>query len=89
MRGRSKLHGRAIGNEKSGLMDEKAQEVASVSKRGAMKYYRLYYLGGRDGRIDHFREFEASYDSEAIIHSGQWRSTVPMELWCRGRKVIL
>jgi hypothetical protein len=53
-----------------------------------MTYYRLYYFGGRNGRIDHFREFEAIHDAAAIVQSGEWRSAKPMELWARGRKVM-
>ena len=53
-----------------------------------MAYYRLYYFGGPDGGIDQIREFEADHDAAAIIQCGEWRSTVPMELWAKGRKVM-
>lgn len=53
-----------------------------------MNYYRLYYFAGRNGRIDHFREFEAVHDAAAIMQSREWRSTELMELWARGRKVM-
>ena len=53
-----------------------------------MTYYRLYYFGGPNGGIDHFREFEAIHDATAIIQCGEWRSTEPMELWSKGKKVM-
>lgn len=53
-----------------------------------MMYYRLYYFGGPNGRIDHFREFEALHDAAAITQSGEWRSVSSMELWSGRRKVM-
>lgn len=60
--------------------------VVTISKGGAMMYYRLYYFGGPNGRIDHFREFEALHDAAAITQSGEWRSVSSMELWSGRRK---
>jgi hypothetical protein len=45
-----------------------------------MSYFRLYFFGGPNGRIDHFREFEGPNDATAIMQCGDWRSVKSMEL---------
>ncbi len=52
-----------------------------------MPYYRLYFLEGFSGHIDHFREFEADGDDAALARSNAWRERCPMELWAGPRKV--
>ena len=52
-----------------------------------MTYYRLYFLAGNNGRIEHFREFEADDDLAAIRQAAEWRRTDPMELWSGSRRV--
>jgi len=51
-----------------------------------MTYYRLYFLD-RSNHIEHFREFEAADDAEALKQSEEWRDLNAMELWSGGRKV--
>ena len=53
-----------------------------------MAYYRLYFLDRFSGHIDHFREFEAMTDADAIAQSEAWREPSAMELWCSERKVM-
>jgi hypothetical protein len=50
-------------------------------------YYRLYFMDGFSGHIDHFREFEAVDDAAALSVAEQWREDRPMELWNRERKL--
>ena len=50
-----------------------------------MTYYRLYFLD-RANHIEHFREFEAPSDVEALRQSEEWRDVHAMELWSGGRK---
>ena len=52
-----------------------------------MLYYRLYFMDRYSGHIDHFREFEAEEDSQAIEMAENWRNGRPMELWNRHRKL--
>jgi hypothetical protein len=52
-----------------------------------MIYYRLYYMNGFSGHIDHFREFEAETDQAAIDIAERWHTGSPMELWSRHRKL--
>lgn len=51
-----------------------------------MTYYRLYFLDGSN-HIEHFREFEAAGDADALRQSEEWRGLNAMELWSGGRKV--
>ena len=53
-----------------------------------MTYYRLYFLDRFSGHIDHFREFEAITDADAVAHGDEWRETGAMELWEGPRKVM-
>ena len=52
-----------------------------------MPYYRLYFLDGFTGHIDHFREFEAEDDHAAMNIAERWREDRAMELWNRDRKL--
>lgn len=52
-----------------------------------MRYYRLYFMDRFSGHIDHFREFEAEGDDDAIALAESWREDRPMELWNRERKL--
>ena len=52
-----------------------------------MRYYRLYFLDGFSGHIDHFREFEAEDDDAAMEIAERWREDRAMELWNRDRKL--
>jgi len=52
-----------------------------------MSYYRLYFMDRFSGHIDHFREFEAEGDQEAIDIAESWATGGPMELWNRTRKL--
>ena len=52
-----------------------------------MPYYRLYFLDGFSGHIDHFREFEAEDDDAAMKIAERWREDRAMELWNRDRKL--
>ena len=53
-----------------------------------MTYYRLYFLDGFSGHIDHFREFEARTDADAAAQAEAWREARAMELWSGQRKVM-
>jgi hypothetical protein len=53
-----------------------------------MTYYRLYFLDGFSGHIDHFREFEARTDADAAAQAESWREAQAMELWSGQRKVM-
>lgn len=53
-----------------------------------MTYYRLYFLDGFSGHIDHFREFEAQTDAHAVAQAEAWREASAMELWSGQRKVM-
>jgi hypothetical protein len=53
-----------------------------------MTYYRLYFLDGLRGHIDHFREFETHTDADAVAQAEEWREKSAMELWCGDRKVM-
>jgi hypothetical protein len=46
-----------------------------------MRYYRLYFMDRFSGHIDHFREFEAEDDMDALAVAEGWREDRPMELW--------
>jgi hypothetical protein len=52
-----------------------------------MRYFRLYFMDRFSGHIDHFREFEAADDAEALAIAESWREDRPMELWNRHRKL--
>ncbi|HEX5257160.1 MAG TPA: hypothetical protein VFW35_00095 [Sphingomicrobium sp.] len=52
-----------------------------------MLYYRLYYFDGFSGHIDHFREFEAAADVEALALAERWCDGRAMELWNRERRL--
>jgi hypothetical protein len=52
-----------------------------------MAYYRLYFLGGGNGPIFEFREFEVAADDAAIILAEGFRRIGAMELWCGARKI--
>ena len=52
-----------------------------------MRYYRLYFMDGFSGHIEHFREFEAEDDNSALAIAEEWREERPMELWNRERKL--
>ncbi len=52
-----------------------------------MRYFRLYFMDRFSGHIDHFREFEAADDAEALATAESWREDRPMELWNRHRKL--
>ena len=53
-----------------------------------MAYYRLYFLDGFTGHIEHFREFQAESDDAAIAYAEDALGRNPMELWCEHRKVM-
>jgi hypothetical protein len=53
-----------------------------------MRYYRLYFMDRFNGHIDHFREFEAENDGDALALAEGWREDRPMELWNRERKLM-
>ena len=55
---------------------------------GPVAYYRLYFLDGFTGHIDHFREFHAESDDAAIAYAEDALGSMPMELWCQHRKVM-
>ena len=50
-------------------------------------YYRLYFMDRFSGHIDHFRDFEAEDDKEAVAIAEGCRATQPMGLWNRERKL--
>jgi hypothetical protein len=52
-----------------------------------MGYYRLYFMDPASGHIDHFREFEAENDDEALATAERWQIGQPMELWNLQRKL--
>jgi len=52
-----------------------------------MRYYRLYFMDRFSGHIEHFREFEAETDDDALRIAESWREDCPMELWNRQRKL--
>lgn len=52
-----------------------------------MRYYRLYFMDRFSGHIDHFREFEAEDDDDALAIAEGWREDRPMELWNRHHKL--
>jgi hypothetical protein len=52
-----------------------------------MLYYRLYFIDRASGHIDHFREFEAESDEDALIVAQRWANGAPMELWNRDRRL--
>jgi hypothetical protein len=51
-----------------------------------MAYYRLYFFDCRT-HIEHFREFEAITDAQAVEQSDEWRGMNAMELWSGRRRV--
>jgi hypothetical protein len=52
-----------------------------------MPDYRLYRLNPHSGHIDGVEEFHSGDDVEAILLVQNRPRTVPVELWCGGRKV--
>jgi hypothetical protein len=52
-----------------------------------MAYYRLYFLDGFSGHIDHVRAFEARDDAAAVADASKWRGFAAMELWSNDRKI--
>ena len=50
-------------------------------------YYRLYMIGGVEGRFIGFEEIEALDDVEAARLAETHLGKHPMELWCGKRKV--
>jgi hypothetical protein len=52
-----------------------------------MFYYRLYFIDRSSGRIDHFRDFEAERDDDAVAVAEGWANGAPMELWNRDRRL--
>ncbi len=52
-----------------------------------MLYYRLYFFERYSGHIDHFREFEADGDDQAIIVAERWIDGSAMELWNLNRRL--
>jgi len=52
-----------------------------------MLYYRVYFMDRFSGHIDHFREFEAGTDDDALMIAQQWQNGLPMELWNRHHKL--
>lgn len=52
-----------------------------------MRYYRLYFMDGSGGHIDHFREFEAEDDETALATAEHWHDGHAMELWNQERKL--
>jgi hypothetical protein len=51
-------------------------------------YYRLYFMDGFTGHIDHFRGFRAESDEAAIAYAEDASGRNPMELWRQHRKVM-
>jgi phage-related protein len=45
-----------------------------------MAYYRLYFLDGFSGRIDHFVQFEVADDDAAIAFAQELHGPLAMEL---------
>lgn len=52
-----------------------------------MFYYRVYFYDRFSGHIDHFREFEAEDDEQALALAQSWFVGTPMELWNRHRQL--
>jgi hypothetical protein len=52
-----------------------------------MAGYRLYFMDGHNGHIDHRREFFAEDDAEALAIASGWDTGQPMELWLDSRKL--
>jgi hypothetical protein len=52
-----------------------------------MASYRLYFLDEQGNRIKGFDEFEAKHDLAALLKADAMRGDMPMELWCRDRKI--
>lgn len=52
-----------------------------------MQYYRLYFMHRFSAHIDHFREFEAEDDEQALAIAEGWREDARMELWNRERRL--
>ena len=52
-----------------------------------MLYYRTYFFDHFSGHIDHFREFEAEDDAQALALAEAWFDGTPMELWNRQRQL--
>ena len=50
-----------------------------------MAYYRLYFMDGFTGHIEHFREFDAESDEAAVAYAEDALGSRPMELWCQHR----
>jgi hypothetical protein len=52
-----------------------------------MSGYRLYFMDGFTGHIEHRREFFADDDAAAIALAGSWSTGQPMELWLDNHKL--
>ncbi|MGS1016687.1 hypothetical protein [Allosphingosinicella humi] len=52
-----------------------------------MASYRLYFMNPRNGHIERFHEFAVANDTAAIDYTLQQELMIPIELWCRHRKV--
>ena len=64
---------------------DKCYNEGAESRGAGLLYYRLYFIDRLSGHIDHFREFEAESDSDAIEVAEGWGVGTPMELWNRDR----
>lgn len=61
--------------------------AGSRGERGSLAYYRLYFLGGPEGRFVGFEEIEAADDVEAARAAEAYVGAQALELWCGKRKV--
>lgn len=52
-----------------------------------MAYYRLYFMDGFSGHIDHVREFQARDAAAAVAQAAEWRGFAAMELWSSNKKI--
>ena len=52
-----------------------------------MPQYRLYFLTAPSGRIEHFDQFEARDDDEAVALIERHVGEQPLELWTGRRRV--
>jgi len=52
-----------------------------------MPQYRLYFLSAATGSIQHFEQFEAADDDDAIALIDHHLGDQPLELWTGGRRV--
>ena len=52
-----------------------------------MPYYRLYFMSPHSGHIEHFSEFDAAGDAEAMARAREHEGQEALELWNERRKV--